>query len=1265
MSEQADNQQDAWFRESLAAVQGIFEDYSPQDVLLSLSAIAWWLPNIASPTRLLFASAVVLSMPRESLAGRKSINSFADFEEFCRRLFKALPEFGGFDDFVPEPDWGDIQIMIGEQLYTLLYGSCISNVYDYVNLFIALHRPFDARYRAMMGHSAMDDLRGALTTQSRIIAGVGGQKPSESIEPGHLECPSEEFWRRTLRFASEGTWKSDLDADFLDRHSTTIGGLDRGRMEVDQQFVNDAYEGTLITAFFVKDGALTVPILPRNYIATLLAKWGTVLRDKKAELIREKESLLQKLLGELYPYVRKRIRDERLMAFVSAIGPDGPHEVVFPFAIRSKDRLALFYVVPPGLDSDSAMKHLEDVFPHLAKVPELVAKAPSQLLLRGRKERVEFHSQRDHAVGLTTSIFIVVPQIMLDTLALGFKVEPPGHVMFLDGFLGLIDELEDADELSDFADFLDELNRAKTMPLVSLLDQFGAFRDSKGVLVGGAAEFDFIGLDVHWGSRHRFISLATFWKLYPATTYFGEPRSWRVERISSSAKRLISRSEAGAAINCRVGDAEAFFTAPFGAMTYDQVRFSNFVMECLEDGFTKNADLIQDLELIRRHKNLQVTVFPASLVHENKDGRFGHVLQLIPESGLMQADSGFPAAGAIGVRVVFDDKKLVEVFSKANDSQPAAQILVWTLDALNRKAPSPKYSTVRNLLLKRIGPIRFRFSSMRRLAAFPETFRPEFAEDADFKRAKKRMAQLAKSNGMIEGHYELDAAKEKLASLKSAMVAELNQIVQGFDAARSIPILIANIDALSKDHEYDRIRAETATTHEVDFVIEDRLAESEKRFTLTHRNYRYLIEKFVQLAPKGKDVLSDKNIRAMIASVDWIHVVQGASDSLHYGISPVGVEINSEFIVDVKYHDDISKQQDAYAKEQAELQLGRIGNSDDRVRLGDPERDFVDKLDTAFEQAFGFRFRYLLNTLDVLKFWPEAVQGIPESTHYSASAEEIAEAALKFCNLNVQRLPQKEEFEKVVDFLTLKRDWLLRVLNRADPCSDLPIWEHTKRRYRYPVQPLISLGDKLVWGPFSAMKSESLWSGYLSDGSLPADFGGDGVMELLRTRKKAREDAVEEKGYEIIKRITPHIKQAAFLHRIDRDGQHPEDLGDYDVLAYVADKNVLLNIECKDLAAVYCLKDARRLRQRIFGEAGQPGHFDQINKRAAYLKKNWKRIGKLLGWPIDESKLPAIVTAYVTNRSYWWTRYPQEGVEAHFVELRLLESWARSISVSS
>jgi len=179
---------------------------------------------------------------------------------------------------------------------------------------------------------------------------------------------------------------------------------------------------------------------------------------------------------------------------------------------------------------------------------------------------------------------------------------------------------------------------------------------------------------------------------------------------------------------------------------------------------------------------------------------------------------------------------------------------------------------------------------------------------------------------------------------------------------------------------------------------------------------------------------------------------------------------------------------------------------------------------------------------------------------------------------------------------------------------------------------------------------------------LPTDLQSPTIEKVLRSEKKLIEDALVVKTLEIVKRYTPYARPNLELHSVDKNRDHPSDLGDYDVLAFYLKKNTVLNIECKDILPAFCLKDAKRLRETIFGKENKDeGHFRQINKRRDYLLLHLLKIAQALKWPIDVNNLPKIVTIYLTRMTYWWTKFPPKDFKTVFLRVDMLSKFIEDL----
>jgi hypothetical protein len=1243
------------FDENVESIKRLYRQYSAEELAAALFVSNLWLPNIASYAKHTLFTMTLSSMKPEEFLKTSAMNDFSDFRQFWETLYQLSPNFMTLEDYVPKLDWGEIRFPFGTKKYRIFHGGDLEDAYDYLTLFEIIYRPVDGEMTELAGRSPLDELGRVLTLQDAIIRGISSQPTRNSLEisPGDLSIPTEVFWRDATRTYEMLDVNQIAGRSLLREFSITLGKLPLAMLSKDK--VVEAVSGSqTFPSVFIEHEGRHFPILPRRMFGVLFDAWGGLLKRHQDALQRADRPLELEVAGGFSRFIKERFSKNDALFFVSACdGDKKSHEIVFPAAIKSRDKLILFYVLPPATDGEVISRKLAEVSSKLEEAVRLLQVLPIQLILHLESKRAEFRSG-----ALTPMIFIVIPQTSTGPCGIRIEQELPGRVEFMDSVLAILDEIYEAEQLSDFLDYLKMMDSSFMLPMISLMDKFASFQDTHGVLIGGASEPDMVMLDPHWGSSYRFQSLVKFWSLYPERDWFGDPRSWQVHEEGLHRIRLTPRSFFGSVLFCQIGKAHVFITCPFDAMSFEQVRVASFLAACAEDNLYQYRDVVGTHRVFKNDHGLIVQIFPHSLVTANSD--FTHLRHLDPGAQLWCSDTGYGDDHSVRVRIVFNSEAVEGAFLKVQDRSMEAALLLEIVQQLDSLYPDNANAVViEGAIAKgKGGKPRFKFGLTEKPASFPELVNPCLPTDRDFRLAKKRVAQLAKEKGLTEGKYDLAAAKEKLGALRKAMIVEINTAVAGFDFFRSISLLLGWADALADKRERGRMMIRHSLEHEVDYSRDARYAENENKFTQMHRNYRYLIEKFIQLEPSSNDSITEEDARFLLAFIDWFLVIAGASDSIHYDISPTGLNIDHDFIVDVEYTDDMKTHQAQFASEDAQLRLGLIGNSGDKAEHPKSPTEQMTALDEAFRADYGFKFTNLVQLLIVLTYWPRHHEGVVEAASYSVTQDEIAGTSRKA----ITSL-EAVELGLILDFLTLKPEELLRIIGDDQPCDDLPVWEHNKRSARYTIRPLIKIESKYHWGPYAVRGAGMIWSGSPSIGTLPVDIGRPSIGELLEQWKHLLDVQVELCTAEVVKRFTPHVTLSAELYRLDRTGKHPDDLGDYDVLAYGPKAHAVLNIECKNMLPVYCMKDARRLRETIFGVAGKDeGHFRQIDKRQQYLLGHWEAIAKALRWPLSSDEPPNILSLYVTPITYWWTRFPPRKVDTTFLRVEMLSKFIQDLT---
>jgi len=1246
---------DIIFQTVVKSISAIFQKYSIQDIAISLFASHLWLPNISSQIKHQFLLSVFVSMNTSNFSTNNKIISYNDFKMLMEDIYPIIPSFPLLEDYVPEPDWGEIKFYHGEKIYKIFYGQELSNVYDYLIQFQTIYEPFDKEYLRHSGRSPSIELRHFLEIQNDIISYIITQPSGDTlseVSPGHIEVPSKEFWQNVTDLYAKYDLSSKYDKTFLKCFSIQVGDWPREYLKF-EIFNELVFNGKVVPKCFLHHNSRYFLLLPRRYFSILYTSWSKVYRDYHMKIVKNDMPYSYHIGKELYHYIKSRIKSEYLFPFVSAVLSDGsPHKVIFSTSLISKDRLILFYVANPIFSKEITEKELTDIAPKLIEAIKLLSESPVKLALHLERKNVQISSKTDKV--LKSELFVVIPEVCIDLLVISVPRSLPGNVIFMDQLLGIIDELDDEEMLSSFIEYREENDKRIKSSLAGPLDVFGSFKSSYGVLIEGARNPDFIMLDPHWGTRLRYETLLEFWRLYPEVNFFDHPRSWKVSRETECRIRLESRGYFGWAIYCKVDITHVFLTSPFYKMSFEQGQLANLLMESLDDSISNFNNILKECLFIKYFNQIQIFMFPLSLV--KKDDALQHLRHLIDEDKYWSSDIGLVERTRYGIRVVFNDKLLPEAFLNSRDRSLEIDLLIEVLAKLNSIASDPKFELLKNRIeSEKMNKPRFKYFIRKMEASFPQFIGTYEPKQVHFKKARKKIAELAQACGVSAGHYNLEEAKNKLNALRDVLIQEINSEVQKYDYHSSILFLISRIDALTDEYERKIQTIKVSIDQEVDYSREGDYAEQQLKYLTMHRCNRYLIEKYVQLIPMGKIILDREQFQYLIALIDELYAFYRASDVLHYGISPIGMSVSEDFLVNIESKYDWETKEKYYSEEGAMLSLGLMGDPEDRISSPRSVDEYLDALDTAFKQDLGFSIRNMINVLQIMARWGYYSLGTALTPYYSATIDEIE----GICTRDIKGFISKE-INPIIDFLTLKKEDILHLIGQEQPCSDIPVWEHRKRFARYSLRPLILIEGKYYWGSWSVLKTAEMWISNISNGTLPADLQCPNVDKVVRSEKKHIEEAIEDKAFEIVSRFTSYVRKNCELYKLD--SSHPSGLGDFDVVAFLHKKNVILNIECKDILPVYCLKDLKSLRDKIFGIPGKDGgHFKKIGERQRYLLDNLIPVTKTLKWPINSRNLPRIDTVYLTRARYWWTRFPPRKVDALFLRIDMLSKYIEDL----
>lgn len=1227
-------------------IKEIFQDYSVQDVIHSLFCSSLWLPNISSQIKHIYLTALLISCKPDIFKENNQIVDYNKFSELISRLIPLLPSFPTAEDYFPEPDWGEVKFFFNDEIYKIFYGNEITDIYDYLSMFEIMHVPFDDKFIKKIGRSPSEELSVCLNFQNEILSSISqsiSEEKLKSIDLGHYEISEKGFWMAINNYLQHNDMH--VPQAIIKNYSAEIGS---GQFPNNKDFMEAVICGRLAQYFFILVDGKPYLLNPRRFSCILIEEWYRLYDANKNDLCEKKDMEYFSTSASLRRFIDQRVKGHNKFRCVSAVYENNhPHEILFSFATIHEHELLLFYLLP--VDETLIGQKILAV----EEAIKLIRKKPYTLALHLKRQNVQFRSsdvQRDLGVKVIAIYPNVCIQGVINTIDIPESFS--GTFIGMTDFLGIFDETQSIDEFVDFLEHI-EKDGAPIAPMASLMDRYAAYKDSNKIIVGGADHVDWIALDPHWGSSFKYKKLSEFWSQFPDRNYFDHPRSWRLIKESSTRVRLDARGYLGCAFFTKVNNANFFFTAPFGEMTYEEAKLTDMLLMCLEDYFSSLGQRLMSLEIFQRYNEFNINIFPDTLVTRECD-TFKHLNSFLKDLNVYNGEAGLIKRNVVGVRMVYSSEKALKQFSDCTNSFYETELFLYTVKLLNTLNPDTGAD-------KTFVEIQSEFSSKKpRYKVHQLSMGVCFnhlsgtslsAEIYEFKKARKEIAYLAKKLDVKSGVYELSEAKSLINEVRRGAVKIIDAMICEFNYSSFVILLMKNLERLMHHVKADLELIEKSVELDVDYDRSKKYAKIHSNYLSDHRNYRYLIEKAVQHSKNGEKKPLDADIKYLLAFADEIHVFYEASDLLNYSIAPVLLEVSDSYIFRIKDKGEIEGKTSSYGEVLASHQIYNDPNTEKSLWEKEELEVYLDKLDAAFKEEFGFTFRNMQDFCDILATWPNFNKTAEVSDFYSADEATI----IDICKQHLKNITPAE-ISKLIQSLTLDQNHMLLILGDKNESQDLPVWEINKRPNRYIVKSLIKIGNNIFWGPYSVDKTQKNWLNRVMNGGMPFDLQKPKVVAVIEKRKQNIECKIVEHVFGFMKQSAPCVEKELYLHKRDKSSGYPEDLGDFDVIAFWPKHNVLLNIECKDLTGGYCLKDSKRLRKKLFGDKKDDGYIGRVEYRETYLRNNLAKIFKTLNWA-NPSGHTKVVSLFVSRSHYYWYLFPPYQTDVRFAKISMLKDF--------
>ena len=202
-----------------------------------------------------------------------------------------------------------------------------------------------------------------------------------------------------------------------------------------------------------------------------------------------------------------------------------------------------------------------------------------------------------------------------------------------------------------------------------------------------------------------------------------------------------------------------------------------------------------------------------------------------------------------------------------------------------------------------------------------------------------------------------------------------------------------------------------------------------------------------------------------------------------------------------------------------------------------------------------------------------------------------------------------------------------------------------KRDNRFDIKPLLNENGNIIFSPVIVNNVKEQWKNVLLGNNLPYEIGLNNTVKSLVEWKKRYE---KEMVYDIQKifqdKGISFVKTNSELHKIDKKGGHPLDLGDYDILAIDDSKLNIWIIESKVLKKVGSFFEMYNQQRGFFLEHKDDEDFQ---RRIDYMEKNYKKILRALKFDTSNNYkiLPYMVMNKVMESRYKKIKFPIISIE--------------------
>lgn len=1142
--------------QKLEKINEILKEYIFEDLLIAIYCV-----NICVNNRSALESQLALNLGLKTCDrnGTKSIKKYDEFKIFFERI-KVFLDINDFDDPILE-DFGTVKFRFENNIYDIILGTGYNSVYAQLYFL----KPIAIRL------SCIDKVNKVLKYNSDIINFFRQDNLNDGKNEIRFVLPSEKLFIAVTKYFQQ------LDFSMLEDIKSII--------ELEENFIEKEH--------FVLYNEKYYPLYNTSILIDLFDKLYNELNHEERIEIAELGvinvlSEISKLDQGKMPYVY----------FPVNLHDKSKCKIPYTFLLRSSDSTII------GINKDR-LKDDDELNNEIKKIIDLAQNNELEIM-------ESIPRNKDGYLGITVTskckIKFIIHDSFINICEVRYQLEERRNNNILKcSALDLIYMflfMEDLDEIDEYINYNEQKDYEQMIGFGGDSSRFLMWKSFNHMFAKGAVQFGLINFGINTSDEYVLDYFEKKINNYPWKNndvfLFSSPFAWNIKPECNNIYRYsnkINKMFFGY-VSYLNNDGACFFAHNISFFNNEDIKKYKKAVDLIDDINLRKINTCKEfLNEIASTGNNFIEILFMPYNYAQKVG-----LNIDDKREYVYSDCKINS-NCINIRYTVNYEKLYEDICNTKNRSVENKYVKELFFPLSRYFPeicSKLDNELENTKLdkKEVDVVKIEIEYI-----YNDSKKYFNVSTQDFMLAKKEIAKICLKNNVEPGeYYGKDANKivrcmqKDLISFYEEEISKYNQL----DLHYKLLELYSESTHIVNIHQ-KRYNSFTNVTDDVLNEVQTKIINEREQEKRNSRTILYFIETNLFLERASSKKITDEELNRLLAFSDWLIVLNDNADICHFTDTEAHIKIDYEYVVDniVDFEVDEDYGKRVYSKNHYTI----ANDEEDKKYMEQVMNKF--KIETGISLLSLFDFCYYLQI-----HFSEYKKCQISSNVYRINRSETIKNFKKIIDETDGEKYSIEQIEKIIEFFTINTKELKTCKGKTD--FYIPINGREQRENRFEVKPILCINDELIFSPVIINNIHNMWFNGILNFMLPYETGlKETVADILNWKKRYENKMVYDIQNIFKENGIVFVKADIYLHKFDKKGGYPLELGDYDIIAIDDIKKNIWIIESKVLNRVGSLFEMISQQKNFFINNK---YVEKFQRRIDFMNLNYKKVLKSFGF---------------------------------------------------